>query len=213
VPAGVGWGSQNADLEFWGLYFRGSRVESPKRMSSQPRVIKVLVALLVSMTAGAVVLMALGNNPPSAGAFCLSTYYRLDSVEHALASRQPQMPNRWNSVEIYFSGTHGGNADTLAEANRLSSAADLNCHFIVCNGVGAGDGEIESTERWQAQQSVRAEHSSKASDRTIRICLVGNGTSAMLTDYQLRRLEILVESLCRLSNIPRQAVHLPRDCQ
>ncbi len=40
-------------------------------MSDQSRVAKVLAALLVSMTTGAVVLMALGNNPPSAGAFCL----------------------------------------------------------------------------------------------------------------------------------------------
>jgi hypothetical protein len=182
-------------------------------MSSQPRVIKVLVALLVSMTAGAVVLMALGNNPPSAGPFCLSTYYRLDSVDHALRSRQPQLPNRWNAVEIFFSGTRGGNADRLAEVNNLSSAADLNCHFIVCNGVGASDGEIESTERWQAQQATQVEHPSPSIDQTIRICLVGNGTSAMPTDYQLRRLEILLEALCRRFSIPTDAVHLPRDCQ
>ena len=36
-------------------------------MSNQPRVVKVLAALLASMTAGATVLMILGNNPPSAG--------------------------------------------------------------------------------------------------------------------------------------------------
>jgi hypothetical protein len=41
-------------------------------MSKQPRVVKVLAALLVSMTVGAFVLMALGNNPPSAGPFCLA---------------------------------------------------------------------------------------------------------------------------------------------
>jgi hypothetical protein len=182
-------------------------------MSGQPRVVKVLVALLVSMTAGAVVLMALGSNPPSAGPFCLASYYRLDSVDHALHSQQPQSPYRWSAVEIFFSGTRGGNADRLAAVNNLSSAADLNCHFIVCNGVGAGDGEIESTERWQAQRSAQMEHPSPTGDRTIRICLVGNGTSALPTDYQLRRLEILLEALCRRFNIPASAVHIPRDCQ
>jgi hypothetical protein len=182
-------------------------------MSSQPRVVKVLVALLVSMTAGAVVLMALGNNPPSAGPFCLSTYYRLDSVDHALYSRQAQSADRWDSVEIFFSGTRGGNADRLAEANKLANAAELNCHFVICNGVGAGDGEIESTDRWQVQRSARVEHSSPATDKTIRICLVGNGVSALPTDYQLRRLEILLEALCRRFSIPTDAVHLPRDCQ
>jgi hypothetical protein len=44
-----------------------------ENMSEQPRVAKVLAALVVSMTVGAIVLMALGNHPPSAGPFCLET--------------------------------------------------------------------------------------------------------------------------------------------
>ena len=44
-----------------GHYSAGHYVKSrPKPMSNQPRVVKVLAALLISMTAGAVVLMALG---------------------------------------------------------------------------------------------------------------------------------------------------------
>ena len=57
-------------------------------MSNQPRVAKVLAALLVSMTAGAIVLMVLGSNPPSGGPFSLSTYYRLNSVDHVMRSRE-----------------------------------------------------------------------------------------------------------------------------
>lgn len=165
------------------------------------------------MTVGAVVLMALGSNPPSAGLFCLAAYYRLESVDHALYSQQPQTPERWNAVEIFFSGTKGGNAERLAEDNRLRSPADLNCHFIICNGVGASDGEIESTERWQTQRAAQFAHPSSDTDRTIRICLIGNGTSAVPTDYQLRRLENLLEALCRRFSIPGEAVHVPRDCQ
>ncbi|HEY5505442.1 MAG TPA: hypothetical protein VIK28_09810, partial [Sedimentisphaerales bacterium] len=70
-----------------------------KIMSNQPRVTKVLVMLLVSMTIGAVVLMALGNHPPSAGPFCLSTYYRLDPIQQAICSRVTQAPGRWESIE------------------------------------------------------------------------------------------------------------------
>jgi hypothetical protein len=167
----------------------------------------VLVALLVSMTAGAVVLMALGNNPPSAGPFCLSTYYRLESVDHALRSRVPQPSDRWNAIEIFFSGTRGGNAERLAAMSHLSSVADLNCHFIICNGTGAGDGEIQPTERWQLQRSAQPER------RTIRVCLIGNGVSALATDYQLKRLEMLLDALCRRFGIPADSVYLPRDCQ
>ena len=176
-------------------------------MSNQPRVVKVLAALLISMTTGAIVLMALGNNPPSAGPFCLSTYYRLDSVAHALRSQASQSPRRWDSIEILFSGTQGGNIARLAEVQGLQDAAQINCHFVLCNGVGAGDGEIQTTASWQAQRSVRR------GQRTIHICLIGDGVSALPTDYQLKRLETLLEALCRRFNIVPDAVYLPRDCQ
>ena len=96
-----------------------------KRMSDQPRVVKVLAALLVSMTAGAIVLMVLGNNPPSAGPFCLSTYYRLDSVDNAMRSQACQSPNRWESIEIFFSGTRSGNVAQFAASRGVSESADV----------------------------------------------------------------------------------------
>ncbi|MBN1361038.1 MAG: hypothetical protein JW993_10615 [Sedimentisphaerales bacterium] len=179
-------------------------------MSGQPRVAKVLAALLVSMTTGAVVLMALGNNPPSAGPFCLSTYYRLESVDHALRSQVPQTADRWNSIEIFYSQTKGGNVERLAAASGLADVGDLNCHFVLCNGVGAGDGEIQATEKWQMQSTA---YTGPASERTLRICLVGNGVSALATDYQLKRLEMLLETLSRRFAIPADSVHLPPDCR
>lgn len=177
-------------------------------MSNQPRVVKVLAALLISMTTGAVVLMALGDNPPSAGPFCLSAYYRLDSVDHAVYSRIAPTANRWRSIEIAFSGTKGGNIQRLAAARGLSDPANLNCHFLIGNGIGANDGEIQTTESWLNQRSIPP-----GDERTICICLVGNGVSSLATDYQLKRLETLLESLCRKFDIPAEAVYLPRDCQ
>jgi hypothetical protein len=35
----------------------------------------------------------------------------------------------------------------------------------------------------------------------------------MPTDYQLKRLETLLEALCRKFNIPASQVFLPTDCQ
>jgi hypothetical protein len=184
-----------------------------KRMSNQPRVIKVLAALLISMTTGAVVLMALGDNPPSAGPFCLSAYYRLDSVDHALRSRADAPAHPWNSIEIAFSGTKGGNIQRLAAARGLAESAHLDCHFVVGNGIGASDGEIQTTESWLSQCAVGADADSQGDERTIRVCLIGNGVSALPTDYQLKRLEMLLESLCRRFDISPDAVYLPRDCQ
>ena len=182
-------------------------------MSNQPRVIKVLAALLVSMTSGAVVLMALGNNPPSAGPFCLSAYYRLDSVDHALRSHVDASSSQWHSIEIAFSGTKGGNLQRLAAARGLGDPENLDCHFLVGNGIGANDGEIQTAENWLNQRSIRVGTDRQGDERTIRVCLVGNGVSSLPTDYQLKRLEMLLESLCRKFNISPDAVYLPRDCQ
>lgn len=182
-------------------------------MSNQPRVVKVLAALLISMTTGAVVLMALGDNPPSAGPFCLSAYYRLDSVDHALRCRIDPSRSRWASIEIAFSGTKGGNIQRLAAVRGLADPANLDCHFLVGNGIGANDGEIQTTENWLNQRPIRPSAPWRGDERTIRICLVGNGVSALPTDYQLKRLEMLLESLCRKFDISAEAVHLPPDVQ
>ncbi len=181
-------------------------------MSNQPRVVKVLAALLVSMTAGAIILMALGNNPPSAGPFCLSTYYRLDSINHALRSQASQSSRRWDHIDIFFSGTAAGNIKSLAEVHGLGNAADINCHFVVCNGVGGGDGEIQTTAKWQTQSSAQP-GGAASGDRTIRICLIGDGASTRPTDSQLKRLETLLEALGRRFDIGSSAVRLPRDCR
>jgi hypothetical protein len=177
------------------------------RMSNQPRVVKVLGALLVSMTVGAFVLMVLGNNHPSAGPFCLSAYYRLTSVDQAVLSKACQAPNRWTSIEIFFSGTKSGGL------KQTTGALDASSHFVVCNGDGSGDGEIQATDLWQKQWSIRPGRTWQGSDKTIRICLIGDGVRTLPTDYQLKRLETLLEALCRKFRIPAESVYLPTDCQ
>jgi hypothetical protein len=176
-------------------------------MAQQPRVVKVLAALLISMTVGAFVLMALGNNPPSAGPFCLSAYYRLDSVDRVVQSQACQPPHRWDSIEIYFSGTKRGSLQQPA------GAADLNCHFLIANGVGAGDGEIQTTEWWQKQWSIDPSRTWQGSGKTIRVCLIGDGTTTSPTNYQLKRLETLLEALSRKFGISANSVYLPSDCR
>lgn len=158
------------------------------------------------MTVGAFVLMALGNNPPSAGPFCLSAYYRLTSVDQAVQSKAVQTPDRWTSIEIFFSGSKGVSA-------RQAAVAAENCHFMIGNGAGSGDGEIQPTEQWQNQYSIQPGRTWQGSGKTIRVCLVGDGVQTMPTDYQLKRLEMLLEVLCRKFHIPADSVFLPTDCQ
>jgi len=182
-------------------------------MSNQPRVAKVLAALLVSMTMGAVVLMALGNNPPSAGPFCLASYYRLNAVDKAIISEAAQSPNRWNSVEICYSGTKAGNIQQLASLNGLAAPEDINYHFCLCNGCGGGDGQIQPTEKWQRQWSIIPGRTWYGSSQTIRICVIAEPKTAHPTNYQIKRVEALVQALSRKFDIGPQSVYYPKDWQ
>ncbi len=180
-------------------------------MPNQARVAKVLAALLASMTIGAISLMALGHNPPSAGPFSLWTYYRLDPVTKAISSRAAQSPDRWNRIEIYYSGTNAGNIEQLARRGGLASPEDNNFHFCICNGRGGEDGTIQATEKWQRQWSLIPDRTWYGSSQTIRICVIADGKTAYLTDCQIKRLEILLDGLSKKFLIHPESIHYPSD--
>jgi len=149
-------------------------------MTTHSRETKVLVVLGVSITLGAIILNALGHNPPSAGAFCLSRYYRLGSVKKSILSRADQSQGRWSRIEIYvivpesgnIKSAFGGSSDVggdehinpVREQNeKVSPDRDtayngIKCHFVICNGRVGHDGQILPTEKWQRQSSVSYTH-------------------------------------------------------
>ena len=192
-------------------------------MTTHSRETKVLVVLGVSITLGAIILNALGHNPPSAGAFCLSRYYRLGPVKKAIRSHADQLPGRWSRIEIFYSGTESGNIESafggsrdvggdehinpVREKNEKASNG-INCHFVICNGHVGHDGQILATEKWQRQSSVI--HYSK---QTIRICVIVDDKAKIPTDFQIKRAEALVEKLCRKFNIQPESIRYPDDWQ
>jgi len=126
-------------------------------MTTHSRETKVLVVLGVSIILGAIILNALGHNPPSAGAFCLSRYYRLGSVKKSILSRADQSPGRWSRIEIYYSNTESGNIESAyGGLSDVGGDEHINCHFVICDGRVGHDGQIEPTEKWQRQSSVLA---------------------------------------------------------
>jgi hypothetical protein len=182
-------------------------------MLVQSREEKFFTALLVSITVGAIVLMALGNNPPSAGAFSLSRYYRLDPIEKVILARSPQSPGRWSCIEIYYSGTKAGNIEQLASLNGLAGPEDINCHFVICNGLGGDDGQIQPTEKWQRQWSAIPGRTWYGSGQTIRICIIADGKTTLPTDFQIKRVEKLLEELFKKFNILPEYIYYPNGWQ
>jgi len=178
-------------------------------MSTQPRQVKVFVALLLSMTACALVLMALGNNPPSAGAFCLSSYYSLDPVEQSISSPGARRCNGWDGVEIYYyTPPHPGPQRSAAE-NPSRFDGDSTYHFVVRSSASGADGRIRPTELWKKQYKLSSDPSRADSGNTIRICIMRDDKTKPPTDLQIIRTEALVEGLCRKFEIEPLLVHWP----
>ena len=174
---------------------------SGKIMASQNRTVAVLFTLLAAMTGGAVVLMALDNFAPSAGAYSLSSYLRLDSVEEVVGDSLQTTPAQWAGVEIFYSQTRGGNVQELALLAGLGGVKAPEFHFVVCNGNGADDGIIQASTQWREQ-------SASGQSGIIRICVINDG-QAPATNSQIQRTNSLVETLIRRYTISPSQIRYP----
>lgn len=192
-------------------------------MVVQSRQTKVLVALLVSIVLCTIILNVLGHNPPSAGAFCLSQYYRLVPVERLVRSREVQRPRYWKWIEIYYS--YDGSGDRVVSGSSIqvgqsgplssiSGQEDTDCHFIIYNGLIGNDGQIIPTEKWNKQLPVNRpvdnnRRRARRNEQTIYISIVTNGQNPQFTNFQIKRVEVLAEELCREFNIKSESILYP----
>jgi hypothetical protein len=173
-------------------------------MNNQKRTFFVLASLVASMTVGALLLMVLDQQNPTAGAYSLASYLRLDPVEDAAFRPIMVQPAAWNRVEVYYSRTTSGNAQDLAVVSSLRGTPRADFHFVIGNGKGVGDGQIQYTDNWTKQLTDNG---------IIRICVVADLYNSPATDYQIRRTTALVDALSRKFNIKTQYIRYPADWQ
>lgn len=181
-------------------------------MTNQPRAARILVCLVVAMTAGAAILMALDHQSISAGAFSLASYSSLGPISDIIATKEQAKNDTWDKIEVFYSNTRGGNLNQLASLNGLSSPEDLNFHFLVCNSLGGIDGQIQATEKWLNQWSAIPGGTWYGSSNTIRICVIVEGKKAA-SDYQMSRTEELIQELSRKFNIEKSNISYPKGWQ
>ena len=196
-------------------------------MTAQPRQTKVLVALLISIVLCTIILNVLGHNPPSAGAFCLSQYYRLVPVGKLIRSREVKRPRYFKWIEIYYSESGSGNrvvsgSDIQFEQSGLLSSVsdqeDIDCHFIIYNGLTGLDGQIKPTEKWNRQLPAKRpaynnKRRARQSEQTIYISIVTSDENPQFTNFQIKRAEVLAEELCREFNIQSESILYPDNGQ
>src|SRR5439155_25250941 len=90
-----------------------------------------------------------------------------------------------------------------------STRAGLGDHFVIDNGEGADDGEIQVGLRWDMQASpLPPAGAAKIEPNCISICLIGDFDRQRPTASQIRRLAQLVNALQAHFRIPAADVSM-----
>jgi hypothetical protein len=131
----------------------------------------------------------------------------------AAVEAPPTPPARnpaFRSIVLHHSATHGGSA-TAFERNHKPRLGGLAYHFVIGNGSGCGDGEIETGYRWRDQIPGPHTKNLEINNESIAICLVGDLQTAPPTRRQMAALLDLLERLCRECRIPPGRVRCHRE--
>ncbi len=115
---------------------------------------------------------------------------------------------RWHCIVVHHSATPHGSAAEFHQAHLNRGWDELGYHFVIGNGTGSSDGEIEVGSRWYKQK--HGAHCRTAgnyhNEHGIGICLVGNFERAQPTPRQLASLEKLIRFLMAQCHIPARRV-------
>jgi hypothetical protein len=118
----------------------------------------------------------------------------------------------WKYVVIHHSATDEGNARRFDTHHREKKGwvNGLGYHFLIGNGNGSRDGQIEVGNRWDSQ--IDGAHAGKDwyeyNKYGVGICLVGNFENDYPTSSQISSLTYLINYLQERCNIPRNQVIL-----
>ena len=104
---------------------------------------------------------------------------------------------RWRNIVGHHSATVQGNAATFDAYHRNVHHMEngLAYHFVIGNGRGSRDGQIEVGPRWTRQLQGGHVHSERFNQDSIGICLVGNFEEEIPTPRQIAAFTGLVEFL------------------
>ena len=123
------------------------------------------------------------------------------AIEDPLAEPAPVRNPAFRSIVLHHSATHGGSAAAFDRTHR-ARLGGLAYHFIVGNGQGSADGEVETGYRWRDQIPGPHTKNQQANLESIAVCVVGDLQAQAPTEKQLAALLDLAERLCRECGIP-----------
>jgi len=120
---------------------------------------------------------------------------------------------RWRYIVIHHSATREGTVEAMDAYHRRTRhmAHGLAYHFVIGNGRGMRDGELEIGSRWTWQLQGGHVRSASLNEQAIGICLVGDFEDHHPSRRQMTTLTQLVRALQQQTRIPASRVLLHRD--
>lgn len=167
----------------------------------------VFTSLVGMLTLTSALLLALAPAPLTPDAS--SSLYAVESpraLDAIFDTKLPSKRGQWKYIYVRHSRTAAGDAVSLAEANGGGGLGD---HFVIGNGDGAADGEIQLGYRWDQQLPAAPPlGASEIDPACVSICLIGDFDTTVPTPVQLRRATQLVAALQGRLGIPADRVIL-----
>jgi N-acetyl-anhydromuramyl-L-alanine amidase AmpD len=124
-------------------------------------------------------------------------------------------PAAWDGIVIHHSGGMFADEASLDRLHRrLGSSDGITHHFLIGNGMGVDEGVIAITDRWNRQRPgvhVAGAAGAWHNERSISICLVGDGDERPFSRRQIESLASLVQRLQDACGIPADRVRLARE--
>lgn len=121
----------------------------------------------------------------------------------------------WKYIVIHHSASASGSAAEFDRFHREKRGWEngLGYHFVIGNGNGTPDGEIEIGNRWVNQINGAHAGVEEYNHYGIGICLVGNFNESSPTAAQMASLSVLAEYLQNRCHIPSENVIMHRHCR
>jgi hypothetical protein len=125
------------------------------------------------------------------------------------AANDLMYPNKvdrpWRYIVLHHSASASGNYDQIdAEHRKILGINGCGYHFVIGNGTGSRDGQIEVSQRWINQKQgahTRNARTHDADEYGIGICLVGDFDKQPPSPKQIAATKALIEYLNKRYNI------------
>lgn len=126
----------------------------------------------------------------------------LEPIEKIVGRKQYKV--KWRYITLHHSATIEGNAEAFDRNHRRRGMGGLFYHFVIGNGTGSQDGEVEVGWRWIRQVEVERKGD-------IQICLVGDFNQQKVSPVQFTTLIKLLKVLTQEYSIPLNHIRKHED--